>query len=118
MNELVIQKLESLKDSLLMDERVVRLNQLDEKMNNDESVISLVIKKNNDNDYLLEMIKYFGEESIEASNARKALQASKEALYLHPLVKKYNKQYQKVRMLYIELNRILFSGLNINCHHY
>ena len=116
MDEKVIQLLEALKKALEKDERITSLNALEEKMNNDDSVIKLVIKKNQDNDHLLEMVKYFGDASKEASEARKALQKSKEALYSHPLVKQYNETYQKVRDLYIELNRILFSGLNINCH--
>ena len=102
-----------LRDLLENDERIKRLNELETKMNNDQEVITLAYQKDVAVSNYSNTLNHFAEDSIEAKNAQKELYNKKLALDTHPLVRDYLDAYKEVRDLYIEMNALLFDGLNI-----
>ena len=102
-----------LKDSLLQDERVKRLNILEEKMNNDNEVMALAYQKDLAVSFYSDALNHFAENAKEVIEARKELHEKKLALDTHPLVREYLDAYKDVRDLYIQINSLLFDGLNI-----
>ena len=102
-----------LKDSLLQDERVKRLNILEEKMNNDNEVMALAYQKDLAVSLYSDALNHFAENAKEVIEARKELHEKKLALDTHPLVREYLDAYKDVRDLYIQINSLLFDGLNI-----
>ena len=102
-----------LKDSLSQDERVKRLNSLEERMNNDSEVIALAYQKDLAVSNYSDALNHFADDSKEVIKARKELHEKKLALDTHPLVKEYLDAYKKVRDLYIQINALLFDGLNV-----
>lgn len=112
MKEEIIQKAYSLNEELKNDERVIRLNRLENELNNNDEVMALAYAKDVKADNYSEMVRLFKDESEEANRARIALAEAKTKLDTHPLVKEYLKAYQVVRDLYNEINAILFNGFN------
>ena len=102
-----------LKDSLLQDERVKRLNISEEIMNNDNEVIALAYQKDLAVSFYSDALNHFAENAKEVIEARKELHEKKLALDTHPLVREYLDAYKDVRDLYIQINSLLFDGLNI-----
>ena len=102
-----------LKDSLSQDERVKRLNILEEKMSNDNEVIALAYQKDLAVSNYSDALNHFADDSEEVIKARKELHEKKLALDTHPLVREYLDAYKEVRDLYIQMNALLFDGLNI-----
>ena len=98
-----------LKDSLNNHPSIILLNEIEKEMENNEEVMRLSFLKDQANDKYNDMVKYFSENSKEASNALKELHQAKLNLDNHPLVKKYLKAYQDVRLLYQEINSLLFD---------
>ena len=103
-----------LKDLLTNDPRIIRLNELEEKMNKSEEVMALAYQKDLAITSYSDALNHFTKESEEVKKAQHELHVKKEALDNHPLVKEYLKAYSEVRNLYYELNDILFSNLNLN----
>ena len=112
MDKTIIEKAYELKKLLNEDERVKKLNSLEEKMNNDDQVILLAYKKDMAADKYAEMVRLFKDDSEEANNARKELSLAKANLDKNPLVMEYTKAFREVRKLYEEINAELFSDLN------
>ena len=102
-----------LKDLLANDERIKRLNLLEEKMNNDQEVIALAYQKDVAVSNYSDALNHFDENSPEVKKAQRELYEKKLALDTHPLVKEYLDAYKEVRDLYIEMNGLLFDGLNL-----
>ena len=102
-----------LKDLLSSDERIKRLNELETKMNNDNEVIALAYQKDVAVSNYSDALNHFGENSPEVKNAQKELYEKKLALDTHPLVREYLDAYKEVRDLYIQMNGLLFDGLNL-----
>ena len=102
-----------LRDLLADDERLKRLNTLEEKMNNDQEVIALAYQKDVAASNYSDALNHFAEDSNEVKKAQKELYEKKLALDTHPLVREYLNAYKEVRDLYIEINALLFDGLNI-----
>ena len=102
-----------LKDCLSQDERIKRLNSLEVKMNNDNEVIALAYQKDLAVSNYSDALNHFAEDSNEVLKARKELHEKKLALDTHPLVREYLDAYKEVRDLYIQMNALLFDGLNI-----
>ena len=103
---------EKLKKALDNDPRLVRLNELEKKMNNDEIVMSLAYKKDMAAVKYSDVLNHYSEESVEAKNALKELHQAKLELDNNPLVREYLEAYKEVRELYEQINEILFSDLN------
>ena len=114
MEENIYLKAEKLKELLNQDERVVRLNELEKKMNEDEEVMALAYQKDMAAVAYSDTLNHFSEDSEEAKKALKKLHEAKLKLDSHPLVKEYLSSYKKVRELYEEINKILFSNFNGN----
>ena len=102
-----------LKDLLSQDERIKRLNELEQKMNNDNEVIALVYQKDLAVSHYSDTLNHFPEDSEEVKKAQKELYEKKLALDTHPLVREYLDAYKEVRDLYIQMNALLFEGLNL-----
>ena len=107
-------KAEQLKDTLANDPRVIRLNEIEKKMNEDEEVMSLAYQKDMAAVNYSDILNHFPEESEEAKAALKRLHEAKLALDSHPLVREYLSAYKEVRLLYEDINNILFSGFSAN----
>ena len=102
-----------LKDLLSQDERIKRLNDLEQKMNNNDEVIALAYQKDLAASNYSDALNHFSENSEEAKKAQRELYEKKLALDTHPLVREYLDAYKEVRDLYIEMNALLFDGLNL-----
>ena len=103
-----------LKDLLTNDSRIIRLNELEKKMNENEEVMALAYQKDVAAIEYSDAFNHFAKDSEEVKKAQHNLHIKKEALDNHPLVRDYLKAYSEVRDLYFELNDILFSHLNLN----
>ena len=103
-----------LKDLLINDPRIIRLNELEKKMNESEEVMALAYQKDVAVSEYSDALNHFARDSEEVKKAQHNLHLKKETLDNHPLVKDYLKAYSEVRDLYYQLNDILFSNLNLN----
>ena len=103
-----------LKDLLVNDLRVIRLNELEKKMNENEEVMALAYQKDIAVTEYSDALNHFAKDSDKVKKAQHNLHIKKEALDNHPLVRDYLKAYSEVRDLYFKLNDILFSNLNLN----
>ncbi|MCR5308930.1 MAG: YlbF family regulator [Bacilli bacterium] len=112
MTEELLDLVYKLKDSLSKDERIIKLNELEERMNNSFEVASLASKKEVASDDYNFALTHFANDSKEVEEAQKKLYEAKRELDLHPLVKEYMEQYKIVRDYYKEINNIIFSIIN------
>jgi len=104
----------SLKELLDNDERVILLDDLEKKMNENEEVMALAYQKDLAvNDYS-DALNHFSSDSEEVKKAQRNLFIKKEALDNHPLVRDYLKAYSEVRDLYYQINEILFNNLSLH----
>ena len=102
-----------LKELLGNDERIIHLNQAEEKMNNNDEVISLAYQKDMACVSYSDTLNHFSENDQASKDAQKELHQKKLNLDNHPVVREYLGAYKEVRDLYFALNDILFSGLNL-----
>ena len=103
-----------LKDLLTNDPRIIRLNELEKKMNENEEIMALAYQKDLAVSEYSDALNHFTKDSEEVKKAQHNLHLKKEALDNHPIVKEYLKAYSEARDLYYQLNDILFSNLNLN----
>lgn len=103
-----------LKDLLSKDERILNLDVLEKKLEQNEEAMALSYKKDLAVDEYEFALNHFGENSKEVETAQKKMHEAKLALDSCPVVKEYLSAYSKVRDLYMEINEILFSFLNQN----
>ena len=109
MNDSLMNSLTKLKEAIESDERVLRLSNLDKKLNENEEVMKLAYKKDMALVSYEDALKHFKEDSQEVKEAQKRLHEAKLSLDNHPLVKEYNVAYKEVRLLYNKINEELFS---------
>lgn len=103
-----------LKDLLNADKRLLRLNELEKELENNEEVMVLVQQKDTAVSLYSDALNHFAKDSEELKKYQHELFLKKEALDNHPLVKEYMKAYNEVRDLYFNLNEILFSDLGLH----
>ncbi len=103
-----------LKRALEEDERVIHLNKIEKEMSENEEVMALTYKKDIANDDYSDALNHFKEDNPIVINAQKRFYEAKKNLESHPLVREYLTSYQQVRILYEEINKLLFSILNTN----
>ena len=115
MNEKIYNLAKELNTLLNNDPRFVKLGELEKKMENDEEVISLAYQKDKASLEYSDILKYYKEDSKEAKEKRNLLIEAKTNLETHPVVKEYNRAYAEVRMLLLEVNRILFKDFRGKC---
>ena len=99
----------SLSESLEKEEDVILLDQLEKELNDSFEVYSLSSKKDDCLDNYSRLKDVYDDNHPEVKQALKELQIAKENLNNHPLVKQYLEVYSRVRTLYMEIDRILFS---------
>ena len=102
-----------LKDLLDNDERIIRLNKLENELNNNEEVMALSYQKDLAVSSYSDALNHFANNSEEMKKYQHDLFLKKEALDNHPLVKEYLKAYSEVRDLYFQVNEILFNDLSL-----
>ena len=93
MDKDIYTKAENLKELLEKDPRIIKLNELEKKMNDDEEVMALAYKKDMAAVNYSDVLNHFSEESPEAHKALKELHEAKLNLDNHPLVREYLKAY-------------------------
>lgn len=103
-----------LKDLLNNDERLIRLNKLENELNNNEEVMALSYQKDLAVSAYSDALNHFANNSEEIKKYQHELFIKKEALDNHPLVKEYLKAYSEVRDLYFQINEILFNDLSLH----
>ena len=103
-----------LKDLLDNDERLIRLNKLENELNNNEEVMALSYQKDLAVSAYSDALNHFANDSEEIKKYQHELFLKKEALDNHPLVKSYLKAYSEVRDLYFQINEILFNDLSLH----
>lgn len=103
-----------LKDLLNQDSRIIRLNELEQKLEKSEEVMALSYQKDIAISSYSDALNHFDENSEEIKKYQKELFLKKETLDNHPLVKEYLKAYLEVRDLYFQINDILFGGLSMH----
>jgi len=103
-----------LKDLLDNDERIIRLNKLENELNNNEEVMALSYQKDLAVSAYSDALNHFANDSEEIKQYQHELFLKKEALDNHPLVKSYLKAYSEVRDLYFQINEILFNDLTLH----
>ena len=103
-----------LKDLLDNDERIIRLNKLENELNNNEEVMALSYQKDLAVSSYSDALNHFANNSEEMKKYQHDLFLKKEALDNHPLVKEYLKAYSEVRDLYFQINEILSNDLSLH----
>ena len=103
-----------LKDLLDSDIRIIKLNELEKKMNDNEEVMALSYQKDLAVSNYSDALNHFSKDSKEVKDAHHLLYLAKEKLDNHPLVREYLEAYKEVRDLYLNLNDILFSNLALH----
>jgi cell fate (sporulation/competence/biofilm development) regulator YlbF (YheA/YmcA/DUF963 family) len=103
-----------LKDLLDNDERIIRLNKLENELNNNEEVMALSYQKDLAVSAYSDALNHFANNSEEIKKYQHELFLKKEALDNHPLVKDYLKAYSEVRDLCFQINEILFNDLSLH----
>ena len=103
-----------LKDLLDNDERIIRLNKLENELNNNEEVMALSYQKDIAVSSYSDALNHFANNSEEMKKYQHDLFLKKEALDNHPLVKEYLNAYSEVRDLYFQVNEILFNDLSLH----
>ncbi len=102
-----------LKDLLDNDERIILLDNLEKKMNENEEVMALAYQKDLAISQYSDALNHYSKDSEEVKKAHHELFLKKEALDKHPLVREYLAAYSEVRDLYYQINDILFNNLNL-----
>lgn len=114
MDEIISKLTYQLKENLIRDERMILLDKLEKEMNECDEVMALAYQKDMALDKYNDMLRLFKDDSEEVITSRRELSDAKKKLEEHPLVRKYLKAYQDVRLLYEHINDTLFSYLNRN----
>ena len=114
MNEQIANLVYQLKTEMQNDERIIRLNNLEKQMNENEEVMRLSYLKDIALDDYNKMMAFFKEDSEEVIKARRKFADAKKELESNHLVREYLAAYQQVRLLYELINETLFSYINKN----
>lgn len=103
-----------LKRAIEEDPRIIHLNRIEKEMNENEEVMALTYKKDRANDDYSDALNHFKEDNPIVIETQKRFYETKKNLESHPVVREYLSAYQQVRILYEEINKLLFSILNRN----
>lgn len=109
MEENVLQAINELKQAIINDPRIKRLNELDKKMYEDEEVIKAVKKKNDLENRYSSILSYKEANSDEAIAIQKALYQAKLELDSLPLVKEYNEAFVPIKDIYLMMDDLIFA---------
>lgn len=114
MEEKLYLSLLELKKNIDSDERIIYLNECENRLNSSEEVMLLSYKKDMACLQFNDALKHFAKDSKEVNDAQAILYEAKTNLDLHPLVVEYKKAYKEAMKLYEKINETLFSPFNIN----
>lgn len=109
MDEKILILTEKLKNAMENDPRFLRLKEIEEIMNDDESVMRLAYRKDMENDKYNDLLKIYDENHPLVKQAQKALYDANQELNNHPVVKSYMAVYLEVKMVLHQVNNILFA---------
>lgn len=109
MDSNLLESLEKLKVALDNHPAVLKLAEIETRLNSNEEVMKLAYQKDLAYSAYEDATKYFSDGSSEVRKTQKKLHEAKLALDTHPLVKEYNSSYKEVRELYDMINEKLFS---------
>ena len=109
MDEKIFYLTDELKKEMDNDPRFLKLQEIEEKMNNDEEVMRLAYQKDLKSDRYNDLLKIYDDKHPLVVSARKELVEAKSNLESHHLVKEYLKAYAEVKMLLYKVNDILFG---------
>ncbi len=118
MDEVIFKKVDALHQALEKDERVKDLLQKEKEMEQDEEVMVLSyhfsLAQNDYNDAL----RHYEEEHEEVKKAQRRLFEKKQKLDSHPKVQAYLSAFQKVRLMYDQIQMDLFDPFThpSHCH--
>ena len=112
MNEVLLKKVQDLKQQIDSLPEVKELERLNALLNQNEEVMKLCYRKDSCVTKYEDAVRFFGENSKEANDAQKCLYQAKLALDENELVKQYNEQYKKVRKIYDKINEEIFNPFN------
>lgn len=102
-----------LKEEMNKDPRFIALNEAENKMENDPEVIKLTYQKDMKENAYNDALRHYSHDSEEVKKAQHDLYIAKRDLESHPLVRDYLVKYQVVRLVIEEINKTLFSDLNV-----
>lgn len=114
MDEKLLEEIYILKAMLADDERIRRLDDLSKRLDEDEEVIALAYQKDLKALDYSDALNHYSRDDQNVKPFEKALFLAKYALDSHPLVKEYQAAYQKVRLLYEDINNILFGDFSLH----
>jgi len=103
-----------LKDEINSDALVVALNEIEAKLEKNDEVMKLAYKKDMAVLEYNDLLKVFKFDSKEVITSIKYLSEIKNELNTHPLVKEYLDKYKQVKELFNNINKILFSGFELD----
>ena len=109
MNSVLYEKVQNLKNIIENDENVLKVKELDKKLNSSDEVMRLAYKKDVALSEYETALNHFKTDSGEVKKAQKELYQAKLALDSHPLVKEYNQYFAKVRLMYKRINDEIFG---------
>ena len=112
MNQNLLEKATSLKVEISALPEVKELERLNKFLNENEEVMKLAYRKDVAATKYEDALRFFGDNSNEALEARKVLYQAKLALDENELVKQYNEAYKKVRKIYDKINEEIFNPFN------
>jgi hypothetical protein len=112
MEERLLTKINLLKKAIDTDLRVQKLNYINKLVNLDETLIILAYKRDCKETIYEDAIKHFGENSKEVEIAQKELYFAKKAVDEFPLSVQYNRAYKEVRLMYKQINDLLFKDFS------
>lgn len=101
--------LTSLRQALVSDPRLLRLNELEREVNADPTVRELSKKLDDLERQYEDVLAYRKPTDPEAISLQKSLYLAKETLDMNPVVKEYNEAYVVVRDLYMQIDDIIFG---------
>ena len=109
MDEKIYNLASQLNIELNNDPRVIKLNELEKKLNDSFEVYTLSNKKDEALEEYNRLKEIYSDDNELTKKALLNAKESKEKLNNFPLVKEYLAQYAIVRDLYLEIDNILFS---------
>ena len=112
MTEEILSKVYALKEALNNNEAIINLKNANEELENSDEAKILSYKMDQASTYYSDILKIYSIDSTEAKKAQKNLYLAKKALDELEVVRRYNSAYKAAKMLYNEVNKIVFLELN------
>ncbi len=103
-----------LKELLNRDERLISLNKIEKKMEENEEVELLSYQKDIICSEYSSLLNIYSSEDSHIKDVISRLSTAKSKLQDHPLVRQYLEKYKVVKELYEEINKILFSSFIVS----